>query len=122
MYGAETPGAKIGDVFREIQKGDIPRSLLEELALLERDIQARTGIWEQVQGQETSRKETATTFIGMARLAGMLFSSQFEAYGEDTLKEIYKRFIWLNQQHHKKEIRSSKVTPKDKEGNVIKDI
>lgn len=113
MYGMKGSG-QIGNTYMEIKKGDVPTSIYQEVGLLDKDIENRTGIYQHAQGQEFGRKETATTTVSVLQRADLLSGSQFENYAEDTLKELYYRAIWLNQQFYTKVILSSKFSPDGK--------
>lgn len=106
----ESDFVNVGDVYRPMLRPNMPTTALQEMAIITQDIDQATGIFEHAQGQQFTRRETATTTVSLLQRADLLFGSNFEDFAEQFLKPLAKIFVELNQQYYKKEIKSSKIS------------
>lgn len=106
----ESDFVNVGDVYRPIIRPNMPTTALQEMAVITQDIDQATGIFEHAQGQQFTRRETATTTVSLLQRADLLFGSNFEDFAEQFLKPLAKIFVELDQQFYKRKIKSSKIS------------
>ena len=106
----ESDFVNVGDAYRPMLRPNMPTTALQEMAIITQDIDQATGIFEHAQGQQFSRRETATTTVSLLQRADLLFGSCFEDFAEQFLKPLAKTFVELDQQFYKRKIKSSKIS------------
>lgn len=97
VWWTPTGGQTAKDALNYLPMPDVTGSIREEVSMIDRDIQATTGVFPQFAGQPAQRRETATTTVALQQAASKRFQSIMEMFTMNALLKIARHFFVYNQ-------------------------